>query len=180
MEKLTHYQPRDEKTFLKCFRRAEMDYVTSYLSEEDLLSFAEDGTLWELKDGARPIGGIAYSHDVKSFLYPESHSEKKYFELLSSSGYRGEDVFFLAYLFIDPSYRGKKRAKELFRSAQSQSRLASWFTLLPESREPVRPFLKELGFFALPVPPNEAIEKEGCTLLLKKNLPSGLCDESAF
>ena len=172
-EKIARVKKDEIEAMLKCYRRCLDDSLSlgKRISEEELRLLGESGDITILKENKRVLGGFYATSLWKSRLFPYGLSYRDEDDLLSSFPHEDERIVYLDTLFLDPSFKGKGKGKDLLLTLLHRYEDSTFFLVLNEGDN--LPFFLRNGFYLL-----KTIEKG--PLYVRPYQKQGICSDPNF
>ncbi|MCR5078613.1 MAG: GNAT family N-acetyltransferase [Bacilli bacterium] len=172
-DKIAKNRIDEVEPLLKCYRRCLDDAtsLSSRVSEARLKELAKDSSVTILKANKRILGAFFSTSLWKERLYPDGLSYREEDDLLSSFPHVGERIIYLDFLFLDPSFKGKGKGKDLLLTLLHRYEDSSFFLLLKEGDN--IPFFAKNGFYPIR-------ETKHGTLFVRPYQKQGICSDPRF
>ncbi|MBQ4255295.1 MAG: GNAT family N-acetyltransferase [Bacilli bacterium] len=172
-EKIARVKKEEIEAMLKCYRRCldDASSLSKRISEKELRTLAESGDITILKENKRVLGGFYATSLWKERLFPQGLSYREEDDLLSSFPHEDERIVYLDTLFLDPSFKGKGKGKDMLLSLLHRYEDSTFFLILNEN-DNMHFFLRN-GFHYL-----KTIEKG--PLYVRPYQKQGICSDPSF
>ncbi|MBP5216494.1 MAG: hypothetical protein J6038_01510 [Bacilli bacterium] len=150
MEKIAHYQEKDQKLFEKCLRRLDAastengDSFFSYFAEHP--EVLENESTYLLKEDGKIKSFVCLSDDLIHCLFPESKKGSRLYDLYDEIEIQDERVIFLLAFASDPADERQGYMSHLFTFLASSFRNVSWLCLVPQGNQKAAHFLWRRGY----------------------------------
>ncbi len=172
-EKIAKIREDEVEPLLKCYRRC-LDNAPSLMARVDemrLRELAAERSLTILKENKRILGAFFSTSLWKERLFPSGLSYREEDDLLYSFPHQGERIIYLDFLFLDPSFWGKGKGKDLLFTLLHRYEDSTFFMVLKEGDN--IPFFAMNGFYPLK-------QLDGGVLYVRPYQKQGICSAPRF